>query len=110
MLGAQGFLSKTQPLDWLADMVDRMPAGEHIFPPQSANAHEIESAQARLETLSVAQRRVLLALTQGHLNKQITLELDVSIATIKAHLTAMFRKLGVLNRTKRCCQFSHCSE
>jgi DNA-binding NarL/FixJ family response regulator len=43
---------------------------------------------------------VLLALARGHLNKQIAQELAVSEATIKAHLTAIFRKLGVLNRTQ----------
>ena len=100
VLGAQGFLSKTQPLDRLADMVDRMLAGERVFPPQTEGVHEIEAARTRLETLSAAQRRVLLALARGHLNKQIAQELDVSEATIKAHLTAIFRKLGVLNRTQ----------
>jgi DNA-binding NarL/FixJ family response regulator len=100
VLGAQGFLSKTQPLDRLADIVDRMLAGERVFPPATSGAHEIEAARARLETLSSAQRRVLLALARGHLNKQIAQELAVSEATIKAHLTAIFRKLGVLNRTQ----------
>lgn len=100
VLGAQGFLPKTQPLDKLADMVDRMLGGERVFPPPTEGAHEIEAARSRLETLSSAQRRVLLALARGHLNKQIAQELDVSEATIKAHLTAIFRKLGVLNRTQ----------
>jgi DNA-binding NarL/FixJ family response regulator len=100
VLGAQGFLPKTQPLGQLADMVDRMLAGERVFPPSTEGAHEIEAARLRLETLSSAQRRVLLALARGHLNKQIAQELDVSEATIKAHLTAIFRKLGVLNRTQ----------
>ena len=100
VLGAQGFLAKTQPLDRLADQVDRMLRGERVFPPPMQGAHEIEAARARLETLSTAQRRVLLALARGHLNKQIAQELDVSEATIKAHLTAIFRKLGVLNRTQ----------
>ncbi|MFD1952524.1 response regulator transcription factor [Sphingomonas arantia] len=100
VLGACGFLSKTQPLDVLADMVERMLRGERVFPPPTRSAHEIEAARGRLETLSSAQRRVLLALARGHLNKQIAQELDVSEATIKAHLTAIFRKLGVLNRTQ----------
>ncbi|WP_076072803.1 response regulator transcription factor [Sphingomonas montana] len=100
VLGAQGFLSKTQPLDVLADLVDRMLRGERVFPPATRPAHEIEVARERLETLSSAQRRVLLALARGHLNKQIAQELGVSEATIKAHLTAIFRKLGVLNRTQ----------
>ncbi|HBM51307.1 MAG TPA: DNA-binding response regulator, partial [Marinobacter sp.] len=34
------------------------------------------------------------------LNKQIAYDLDVSEAIIKAHITALFRKLGVRNRTQ----------
>jgi len=39
-------------------------------------------------------------LAEGLLNKQIAYDLDVSEATIKAHITAVFRKLGVRNRTQ----------
>ncbi len=39
-------------------------------------------------------------LSDGLLNKQIAYELNVSEATIKAHMTAIFRKLGVKNRTQ----------
>lgn len=39
-------------------------------------------------------------LADGLLNKQIAYELDVSEATIKAHMTAIFRKLSVTNRTQ----------
>jgi len=54
----------------------------------------------RLDSLSGAQRRVLLALASGDLNKQIAADLGVSEATIKANLSAVFRKLGVTNRTQ----------
>ncbi|GGE97084.1 LuxR C-terminal-related transcriptional regulator [Sphingomonas prati] len=100
VLGAQGFLSKTQPLDQLAEMVDRMLAGERVFPPQRGTAHEIDAARALLETLSAAQCRVLLALARGQLNRQIASELNLSEATTKAHLRAVFRKLRVRNRTQ----------
>jgi DNA-binding NarL/FixJ family response regulator len=39
-------------------------------------------------------------LSDGLLNKQIAYELNVSEATIKAHMTAIFRKLDVKNRTQ----------
>lgn len=39
-------------------------------------------------------------LSDGLLNKQIAYELNVSEATIKAHMTAIFRKLEVKNRTQ----------
>ena len=39
-------------------------------------------------------------MSEGMLNKQIAYDLDVSEATIKAHVTAIFRKLGVRTRTQ----------
>ena len=41
-----------------------------------------------------------MMVAEGLLNKQIAYELDVSEATIKAHVTAIFRKLNVQNRTQ----------
>ncbi len=52
------------------------------------------------EPLTPAQRRVLLGLMRGGLNKQIAHEMQISEATVKAHVTAVFRKLGVKNRTQ----------
>jgi DNA-binding NarL/FixJ family response regulator len=54
----------------------------------------------RIASLSGAQLRVLIALSDGRLNKQIAADLDVSEATVKAHLTAIFRKLDVGNRAQ----------
>jgi DNA-binding NarL/FixJ family response regulator len=39
-------------------------------------------------------------MAEGMLNKQIAYDLEVSEATIKAHVTAIFRKLGVRTRTQ----------
>lgn len=61
-----------------------------ILKPQSAPAYQ----------LTPAQRRVLHGLLAGQINKQIASELSISEATIKAHLTEIYRKLGVANRTQ----------
>ena len=55
---------------------------------------------SRLRTLTPQQSRVLGMLGEGLLNKQIAYELGVSEATIKAHMTAILRKLGANNRTQ----------
>jgi DNA-binding NarL/FixJ family response regulator len=69
----------------------------HGFDPRAAD----ETALAeRLQSLTPQQFRVLMMVAEGLLNKQIAYELDVSEATIKAHVTAIFRKLGVQNRTQ----------
>ena len=50
--------------------------------------------------LTPAQRKVIAGLADGLLNKQIAYEMDISVATVKAHMTAIFRKLGANNRTQ----------
>ncbi len=62
-------------------------------------AGEAEVA-ARIAQLTPQQFRVLGMIAAGLLNKQIAFELGVSEATVKAHMTAIMRKLGVNNRTQ----------
>lgn len=97
-VGAVGFLSKSESLDQLAQSIDRLLEGQTAFPPSIKKSDDIEHLRKRLDSLSTAQMRVLAALAKGHLNKQIAADLDLSEATIKAHLTAIFRKLDVTNR------------
>jgi DNA-binding NarL/FixJ family response regulator len=97
-VGAAGILLKTEALDELANHVDLLLKGEPIFPHDVAASYSMKDLNARLRTLSTAQLRVLMALAGGALNKQIAADLDLSEATVKAHLTAIFRKLGVSNR------------
>ena len=54
----------------------------------------------RIASLTLSQLKILVGLQQGRLNKQIAFDLGVTEATIKAHLTTVFRKLGVQNRTQ----------
>ena len=54
----------------------------------------------RVRDLTPQQFRVLMMLADGLLNKQIAYELHVSEATVKAHMTAVLRKLGASNRTQ----------
>jgi len=46
------------------------------------------------------QLKVLIAVLDGQLNKQIAFNLGISEATVKAHMTAVMRKLDVTNRTQ----------
>jgi DNA-binding NarL/FixJ family response regulator len=59
-----------------------------------------EDIAARVASLTPQQFRVLTMIAEGLLNKQIAYDLGVSEATVKAHMTAIMRKLGVNNRTQ----------
>ena len=53
-----------------------------------------------LAQLTPQQFRVLTMLCSGRLNKQIAHDLQITEATVKAHMTAIMRKLGAANRTQ----------
>lgn len=99
-LGAAGFLYKTNPLDVLMRQLAVIADGGTCFPETSAPLPAARAVRDMIATLSDAQRKVLFALADGRLNKQIAGDLGISEATVKAHLTAIFRKLGVINRAQ----------
>lgn len=55
---------------------------------------------AALGGLTPTQMKVLEGVNHGLLNKQIAFDLGIAEATVKAHMTALMRKLNVHNRTQ----------
>ncbi|MGE8408317.1 MAG: response regulator transcription factor ErdR [Pseudomonas sp.] len=102
--GASGFIPKSSPLEDIQDAVRKVLDGEVWWPPQAFEkvdvSPEAKAASEGLASLTPQQFRVLTMVCEGLLNKQIAYELNVSEATIKAHVTAIFRKLGVRTRTQ----------
>lgn len=56
--------------------------------------------QTALGGLTPTQMKVLEGVNSGLLNKQIAFDLGIAEATVKAHMTALMRKLNVHNRTQ----------
>ncbi|WFL78984.1 response regulator transcription factor [Altererythrobacter arenosus] len=96
-LGASGFISKTASLSEMTDALRQIGDGDLVFPDTDDSGGE---AVTRLASLTPAQARILGYVSEGLLNKQIAYEMDISEATVKAHITAIFRRLGVTNRTQ----------
>ncbi len=103
--GASGFIPKSAPLETISEAIAAVLEGEEWLPQElTENMDEVSEEDqqfaAALASLTPQQFRVLTMLTEGLLNKQIAYELSVSEATIKAHVTAILRKLGVHSRTQ----------
>lgn len=103
--GAAAFLSKSASADLINNTVSHVIAGERGLHPELEVASRGESlggldAAEAVATMTAQQFRVASMLVEGQLNKQIAWELGVKEATIKAHLTEIFRKLGVQSRTQ----------
>lgn len=96
-LGAAGFIPKSSSLPQMVEAIAAILAGDSWAP----DVPEADDDLARrVASLTPSQLRILEGLKAGRLNKQIAFDLGVSEATIKAHLTSVFRKLGVHNRTQ----------
>jgi DNA-binding NarL/FixJ family response regulator len=102
MAGAKGFVSKAAPISEMIAAMSALIDGNTWFSP--ASLEEMDGAQndnfSKQASLTSAQRRVLAAMGDGKLNKQIAFDLGLSEITVKAHVKAILRKLGVLNRTQ----------
>jgi DNA-binding NarL/FixJ family response regulator len=99
-LGASGFIPKSTSLADMVSAITAIMAGD-TWAPEVGEADPSEAdLEAKLSSLTPSQLRILEGLKAGRLNKQIAFDLGVTEATIKAHLTSVFRKLGVHNRTQ----------
>jgi DNA-binding NarL/FixJ family response regulator len=100
-LGASAFIPKSAPIDTIAQALSCVIRGELWFPEHDdAPTGRGLRLQDQLTTLTPQQFRVLKYLADGMLNKQIADMLDVSEGTVRAHVTAILRKLRVSTRTQ----------
>ena len=102
--GASGFIPKSQPVKAIRNAIRKIIGGE-VWLPANVDLTTVPIGEktervSRLSTLTPQQVRVLMMLGEGLLNKQIAYKLNVSEATIKAHVSAILQKLGVDSRTQ----------
>jgi DNA-binding NarL/FixJ family response regulator len=105
--GAAGFISKRADLAALEAGLRAVLACEEYVPPElrapvarAPSAESDDQLAARLNSLTPQQFRVLQRVAEGWLNKQIAAELGFTERTAKAHMSAIFEKLNVRNRTQ----------
>ncbi|MCV6615285.1 MAG: response regulator transcription factor [Cellvibrionaceae bacterium] len=103
--GAAGFLPKSSSPESIVAAIDKVLAGDIWLPPNLPPASQLapngrENIAEVVASFTPQQFRVANMLADGLLNKQIAYEMEVTEATVKAHLTAIFRKLGVHSRTQ----------
>ena len=105
--GAAGFIPKSASPVEIGDAIRSVLDCGSWLPPALAQAIKALPADpsdldlaSRLARLTEQQYRVLALLGEGLLNKQIADRLTIQERTVKAHVTAIFEKLGVRNRTQ----------
>jgi len=106
-LGIAGFAPKTSKSAIIEAAIRLVLAGGRYLPPRIAelaaarsDAGEARAAFASGPRLTARQTDVLKLIALGQSNKQIARDLDLSPATVKAHLAAATAALGAVNRTE----------
>lgn len=97
--GAVGFVRKSEPLEAISAAIASALRGDAAFTAEQDDP-ELQDIAEKIASLTPTQLKVLLGVLHGKLNKQIAFELNIAEATVKAHMTAILRKLNVLNRTQ----------
>jgi DNA-binding NarL/FixJ family response regulator len=99
--GAVGYLLKDAEPEELLRGVRSAAQGESPFSPKAAKALlSLGTQRKAAEGLTPREREVLAALCAGLANKQIARRLGISEKTVKTHLTSVFSRIGVQDRTQ----------
>ena len=103
--GASGYISKSSSPEQIREAIEQVSRGE-VAVPRNALSEVSDAEQRELEAienislLTPTQLKVLVKMTEGMLNKQIAYYMEISEATVKSHVTAIFKKLRVRTRTQ----------
>jgi len=103
-VGAMGYVTKSEPAAVMRSAM-RLVLDGGMYVPLALAAHgldtQIEPAHtAEATELTARQRDVLRLIVEGKSNKEIAQTLNLANATVKVHLSAVFRALNVDNRTQ----------
>lgn len=103
--GSAGFVTKDTPVEELQGVLTEIARGRKHVPKEYRDEAEEdetlpEGLHGNLASLTPQQQKVMKLICAGKPNKQIAYELQLAEATVKAHITALLRRLGVRNRTQ----------
>lgn len=102
--GVSAYVLKDVAGSDLIDTINRVMEGEVVIHPRVANRLVRELARNEKKKndvrLTKRERDVLALLVKGHTNKEMAEAMFISEKTVKNHLTSIFRKLGVKDRTQ----------
>lgn len=94
--GAAAFVGQNDPVERLLDVCLAAANGQMVFP-----FLDIRGLQSDpMQQLTRRERGLLEGLAKGQTNRELAQELAISENTVKFHLSNLFEKLGVNNRTK----------
>ncbi len=98
--GAVGYLLKDAEPEHIIEGLRAAARGESPLHPRAARQLLTARSSSASVELTPRERQVLALVRGGLANKQIARRLDISERTVKAHLTSVFQRIGVVDRTQ----------
>lgn len=92
--GARGYILKDVPTDEIKTAIDTVMSGERYLCTGAKGSLEPNDSDDR-EPLTSREQTVLLQLAQGKSNKEVAIELNISVRTVETHRKNIKRKLGI---------------
>lgn len=100
-MNIKGYLLKGNGADSLNQALSLVAEGESVFPANALKSSMNRMARGRAETgLTPREEEILRHVARGESNKFIARILDLSEGTVKVHVKAILKKLGMQNRTQ----------
>ncbi|GAA6207506.1 response regulator transcription factor [Cognatishimia sp. WU-CL00825] len=93
--GARGYVLKDVPTDEIKTAIDTVMRGERYLCTGAKGSLEPEEGEEKREQLTSREQTVLLQLAQGKSNKEVALELNISVRTVETHRKNIKRKLDI---------------
>ncbi|EAQ67337.1 Response regulator [Marinomonas sp. MED121] len=97
--GALAYINKSTPLEEIQSIISSVLKGNCHFPKWTSE-NTVDTVSEKIAQLTPQQFRVLTMIAKGDLNKQIAYQLNVKESTVKTHISEIFKKLGIINRTQ----------
>lgn len=99
-LQVSGYIPKSMESLEMEASIKCIIAGETSIPEHVAATEKSESGMRGISRLTAAQLKIFTQIGEGKLNKQIAIDLGITEHTVKAHVTQIYKKLSITNRTQ----------
>lgn len=100
-MGVDGYILKDSESTELKKAIETVVSGEsYIQPKLIPSLFAQDEAKGKIEDLTSRELEILIHVANGSLNKEIAKKLDISEQTVKNHMSRIFKKIGVCDRTQ----------
>ena len=100
-MGVDGYILKDSESAELKKAIETVVSGEsYIQPKLIPSLSAQDEAKEKIEDLTSRELEILIHVANGSLNKEIAKKLEISEQTVKNHMSRIFKKIGVCDRTQ----------